>query len=405
MLKLPKNTSKMTSKAKFLLAVAMLFSAGNSVASTFINVFLMRSTHNSIDLVIWQNILNYLVLLIAFVSGTKLLAKLSITKIFRIGIAANALYYVIILLMRNNLLPFIVPLGIFSGLGQGLYWFSLNLLIGDIVQENSQAKFFSYQQMMSFIFGVAVPMLSGFLIVHLSGLTGYYILFGLSIFLFLAGIFLIRNISGFKTENKMNIWGVLKLHGNRYWEANSLLSFSMGFKGAVNSLVFILFAYLMFKNESTIGNFTSLQALLSVASALIFAQTFQKKHTRPVYFITCSLSLLGFLLLALFPNPVMMIFGFVIFGIIQSWGSAIANAMNYQLASRAKNGFSQREYIVASEFPIAAGRVLGLLLALVLTQILPSTLTAYRLLFVAIGLIWMLEFIIVDKKVAWLQNE
>lgn len=395
----------MTSKAKILLAVAMLFSAGNSVAATFINVFLMRSTNNSITLVIGQNILNYIVLLIAFVSGTRLLSYLSITKIFRLGIAANALYYVIILLMRNDLLPFIIPLGIFSGLGSGLYWFSLNLLIGDIVTEDIQAKFFSYQQMMSFIFGVIVPALSGFLIVHLKGLTGYYLLFGLSIFLFFTAILLIRYIQGFKTEKKMNVLGVLKLKKNLYWDSNALLSFSMGFKGAVNSLVFILFAYLIFKNESTIGNFTTLQAILSVVSSLIFAKTFKRQHTRPMYFITCTLSLLAFLLLALFANPLMMMVSFVIFGVIQSWGAAIANAMNYQLASRASDGFSQREYIVASEFPIAAGRVGGLLLALLLTQLLPNIALAYRLLFVAIGLMWMIEFIIIDRKIGWLKNE
>ncbi|AYG00841.1 MFS transporter [Lactococcus allomyrinae] len=395
----------MTSKAKFLLAVAMLFSAGNSVASTFINVFLMRSTHNSIDLVIWQSILNYLILLIAFVSGTRLLSKLSITKIFRLGIIAQALYYVIILIMRNNLLPFIVPLGIFSGLGQGLYWFSLNLLIGDIVTEDNQAKFFSYQQMMGFIFGIVVPALSGFLIVRMGGLSGYYVLFAISIFLFLFGIFLIKNISGFKTEKKMNILGVLKLRGNRYWDSNAILSFSMGFKGVLNSLIFVLFAYLIFKNESTMGNLGSFQAILSAISSLIFARLFQKSHTRMMYFITCSLSFLTFVFLALFANPIMMITGYVIFGIIQSWGSAIANAMNYRLSTRGGNGFSQREYIVASEFPIALGRVLGLLLALLLTQILPSALTAYRFLFIATGLMWMLEFIIIDYKVKWLKND
>ena len=395
----------MTTKAKFLLIVAMLFAAGNSVASTFINVFLMRSTDNSIHLVILQNMMMYFVLLIAFVSGTKLLSNLTITKIFRLGIAANALYYVIILLMRNDLRPFIIPLGIFLGLGQGLYWFSLNLLIGDIVKEDSQAKFFSYQQTMSFIFGIAIPALSGFLIVKLQGLTGYYILFGLSIFLFLSGIFLIKNISGFKTEKQMNIFGVLKLRGNEYWSSNAILSFSMGFKNALNSLIFILFAYLIFKNESTIGNFTSLQALLSVASSLIFAHYFQRKHTRNVYFLTCSLYLLTFVILAIFPSNLTMIAGFVIFGIIQSWGNTISNSMNYQLATRAESGFSQREYIVASEFPIAAGRILGLLLALILTQMIPNMMSAYRLIFLAIGIMWILEFLLIDQKVKWLKDE
>lgn len=395
----------MKSQAKFLLAVAMFASAASSVAATFINVFLMRSTHNSIDLVVWQNIMNYLILLIAFVSGTFILGKLSITRIFQLGIFASILYYLIILLMRNHLQPFIIPLGIFSGLGNGLYWFSLNLLIGNLVDSDSRPKFFSYQQMMGFAFGIIVPAFSGWLIVKMPGLTGYYLLFAASIVLSLAAIALIFRLHGFKTERKMNVFGILRLRGNHFWNANIMLNISMGFKGALNTLVFVLFAYLLFSSEKTIGDLTSLQAALSVVSALTFAKLFNRKYTRAMYFLTACLSFLAFMLLAIFASPAMMILAFVIFGIIQSWGSAIANSMNYQFSDFGGSGYTQGEYIVASEFPMAIGRIGGLILVLILTQLTSSIELVYRLVFAAIGLMWLLEFFVIDRGVGWRSTE
>ncbi|MDR0200110.1 MAG: MFS transporter [Streptococcaceae bacterium] len=395
----------MDAKSKILLTVAMLFSAANAIANTFLSVFLMRSTDNSINLIIWQNILNYLVLLLAFVGSTRLLKRFTIAQTFRAGIAATALYYILILIFHTHIAPFVVPLGLFSGLGSGLYWFSLNLLIGDIVKEPMQARFFSYQQTAGFIFGIVIPALSGFLIVQFTGLTGYYILFAASILVFAAAIFLIKNISGFKREPDLNVFGALRLRGNKFWAANKMLEFSIGYKNAVNSLVFILFAYLLFTHENIIGSFSSLQAAISVISSLIFARAFRQAHTRGVYLLTACASAGMFIILALFANPISLIIAFIVFGIIQSWGNAISNAVNYQLASRAGGGFSQREYIIASEFPIAAGRIGGLLLALLLVMLTHSDLTAYRLLFVSIALMWLIEYFYINHKVHWLADE
>ncbi len=397
--------TQVKTQAKILLSVAMLFSAGNSVAATFINVFLMRSTHNSIDLVIWQNILNYFVLLVAFVSGSFLLSKISISVIFRIGIATNVLYYLIILVLQSNLLSFVIPLGIFSGLGSGLYWFSLNLLIGNLVDSNNRPRFFSLQQMMAFAFGIVIPALSGWLIVKMSGLTGYYVLFGLAIVLLGVGILMVGKLENFKADQKMNVLKILKVKKNPFWNANIMLNISMGFKGVLNSLVFILFAYLLFNNESVIGNLTSLQATLSVISSFVFAKLFLTKYTRKLYFLISFFSFIAYLFLAIFASPIMLIIAFVIFGITQSWGSAIANSMNYQFSEFGARGFTRDEYIVASEFPMAFGRIGGLLIVFLLEQVLSSIELTYRIVFILIGSMWLVEFFMIDHGVGWKSEE
>jgi YQGE family putative transporter len=396
---------KLSRQSFFLLILAMLNNAGLIVATTFVNVFLMRSTNNSIGLIILQNMLNFSVLLVAFVGGTKLLAKMNITTILKIGIVSQALYYLAILVLRNHIATFIIPLGIFSGLGGGLYWFATNLLIGRYVKESEQGRFFSYQQTFGFVFGVVIPALSGFLIVQFDDLMGYYILFGIAIVLFISGYFLVGNISGFTAQTKMQVLGVLKLKGNDYWQASKLVNFSNGFKMAVQGMIFTLFAFSIFQNEDIMGRFTSMSALIGVFSSLWFARRSKMNNQKQYYFLTTLFMLVTFLLLAFFPNKISMVVAWVIFGAVQSWGNTILRGVTYQLSLRAKNGFEQNEYIVATEFPLALGRMVGLTFSLLLTRLLNSTMDAYRILFVFIGLCWLFEYLIMDKKVRWFKDE
>ena len=182
--------AKLTKESKFLLIVGILTTAGRIVASTFVTVFLLRATDGNVGLIIIQNIINFVTLLIAFVGGSKLLSKISITTLLKIGIASTAFYFVAILLLQDNVATFLIPLALFNGLGGGLFWFSINLLVAKVIKESEQGRYFGYQQTAGSIFGVVTPAISGFIITRFTDLTGYYILFGIAFVLFALGIFM-----------------------------------------------------------------------------------------------------------------------------------------------------------------------------------------------------------------------
>lgn len=397
--------NKLSKKAKFLLLVAMLNLAGMNVAATFVNVFLMRATENNLTLVIVQNMMNHLVTVLAFVLGASLLSKMSITWIMRLGLGSTIFYHLSILILREHISTVIVPLGILSGIGIGLFWFAMNILIGDVVGIEEQGKFFSYQQTVGFIFGVVIPAISGFIIVQFTELTGYYILFGISIALLLVALYLIKNLPSFMSDKKINILKVLKLRGNPYWEANKFLNFAGGLKNAVQAMILMLFAFILFQNEEVIGNFTSLSAMFGIVSTLWFAKKFHPSKQRLFYLVTSLASFATFVLLAIFPQQLTMIFAWIMIGITQNWGQSIASTVRFQLSQKAGDGFHQNEYIVTSEFPIALGRLVGLLVALGVTQVMNYEIDAYRILFVVIGATWMVEYFVINKQIGWLNGE
>ena len=74
------------------------------------------------------------------------------------------------------------------------------------------------------------------------------------------------------------------------------------------------------------------------------------------------------------------------------------------LAKIANNDYNQYEYIVASEFPIALGRIIGLSISLI-TCSLFSLNNAYRFLIIFNGTLWLIDHFIINKKVQWLEKE
>jgi Major Facilitator Superfamily. len=388
---------------KFLLLIGMLYLAGTNIAMTFVNVYLIRITDN-IGLIIMQNILNYIALLGAFICGTKLISKINLKTILRIGVFSTAIYYLSILLLQENTAMFLIPLGVFNGIGQGLYYFSFNLLVGQVVNEAEQGKFFSFQQTFSYLFGVIVPIISGYIITQFTELTGYYLLFSMSVLLFILGAIMIKEIPGFKLKQEINVSEVLKVKNNVYWDTNKYYNFSNGIREAIFNQIFIVFAFSILNNEQTIGKYSSLMAFIGVLSATFIASRFNRENQKQFHLVGACVLLLAFLFLGISKSSLSLLFAYICLGLIHCWNKTIFQSMKYQLSSRAKGGYLQYDYIVASEFPVALGRIIGLMFALILCSVM-ELITAYRLLIIFVGIISLIDYYIINKKVNWLQGK
>ena len=208
-----------TSDARFLLKIVILFSTGGTLASKFLNVFLIRAT-GSITLIVGQSILFATATLLAFLLGTKLLAKINVTTVLRVGIFLILLYYLMILIFQNWISFFLIPLGIVNGLGNGFYWCAVNILLGRLVSDENRGKFFGLQKVFGNLFGIFIPTISGFVIISFANFTGYYMLFSAAVLLLLCTVFLSFKMTGFTSENQLDALPILKVKGNKYWDAN-----------------------------------------------------------------------------------------------------------------------------------------------------------------------------------------
>lgn len=393
----------LTKDTKYLLALGMLFLAGSNIASIFLNVYLVRLT-NSIFIILFQNILNYISLLGAFIIGTKFISKLNLSFFLRIGIFSMIAYYLLILLLKEHAQLFLIPLGIFNGLGQGFYYFSFNLFIGQLVKESEQGRFFSYQQTFSYLFGIVMPSLSGYIISIYSKLTGYYILFFISSLLFIIGIYISFFIKGFTLNQNIRLLDILKLKGNKYWNANKYYNFSNGIRDSIFNQIFTVFAYTIIPNEQTIGNFNSIMACIGIFSSSLIASKFNRDNQKKYHLIASLIYFSIMFLLGIYQSPKILFITYALLGVIYCWNQTIFQSVKFQLSKIANNHYNQYEYIVASEFPIALGRIIGLSISLIICALLPLN-NAYSLLIIFNGTLWLVDHFVINKKVQWLKKE
>lgn len=394
---------KLSKETKVLLLVGMLYLAGTNIAMTFVNVYLVRVTNN-INVIITQNILNYSSLLLAFLIGTRLISRINIKSILRVGILSTSIYYLLILLLKEKTSTLLIPLGIFNGVGQGLYYFSFNLLIGNLVKEEEQGRFFSFQQSFSYIVGVITPSISGYIIAVYSKLTGYYILFLFAAILFLIGALISFKIEKLKIEKRIRIKKVLFLKNNTFWNTNKYYNFSNGIRDSVYNQIFTVLAYSIISKEQVLGNLNSIMALIGILSSAFIASKINRNNQEGYHFIAAILYFISFLMLGIFKTLIFLVFAYIILGLVYCWNNTIYQSLKFQLSTRAKDGITQYEYIVASEFPLALGRVLGLVIALFLCANL-SLSFAYSILIILSGTIWLIDHIVIKYTVNWLSIE
>jgi len=108
--------------------------------------------------------------------------------------------------------------------------------------------------------------------------------------------------------------------------------------------------------------------------------------------------------LGLFATELVLLIAFIGIGVVQNWGMNVSQGVKFQLSTLAEGEYTREEFLVATEFPIALGRILGQMLALGVAAVLPLV-TAYRVLIIICSLCWVFDHLIVKIKVNWFETE
>ena len=395
----------LSKNASILIAMGCLFMAGVMIASTFVNVYLLRLT-GTMGLMILQTIANYFMILSGFLIGTYYTQKGgNMLNLLRIGIGSIMLYYTLILILKEKASTYLVFLGLLNGIGQGFYYFTFNILVGQLLNDVERPQFFGYQSSFSYIFGVLAPSISGAIIVRFSQLTGYYVLFGATVVVLVLSIIFSKQLRKVGTDQKYTIFPVLLEKGNKFWNLNKYVNFTNGVTQAIYGQIFTVFAYLIISDESIIGNLSSTMSLIGVVSSLFIASKFttpdKQKKFHFLYCIGYMVALGGLGLLA---NKVSLYAAYIILGLVTCWYNVIYQNQKYQFSNRAVGKFTQSDYIITTEFPIAAGRISGLVIFFILNSLFEGVMI-YRILLVAITFIPFLDHYVVQKAANWLREE
>ena len=289
---------------------------------------------------------------------------------YRIGLALQAFYLSLVMLLKENIIHFAPLVGMIYGLGEGFYHFPNNIMYSNIVEDQERKKFEGYLNLGSNALAIIIPFLVGYFLTYFDYVSIAKVVFCLMIFAFFLSF-------GFHDEvyvpKKSNVKGFLKLIQNNTWlKKRYLATFLAGFTFSSGSLSLVVTIYTIFEFETSLnlGIITSVFAILTCLCSYYFASRMKENHFS-FYVIVCtifyasSIFLFGFIpskltiLFYNFTNAIFLHILSLIFSVVVNRG---ANQKDI------KDEF-QTEYFLLSDLVYSFSRVPSYLFVLFLTML------------------------------------
>ncbi|MCX7709875.1 MAG: MFS transporter [Clostridia bacterium] len=264
----------MSKEAKIILVVSILFTLALGLSNIFVNIFLWKKSRD-FTIVALYNLMHYIFVPITFILAGWLSKKKNGIWSLRLGIVFFILFFSLTLLIKDQMLRFIYPLGILFGIAAGFYWLAYHVL--SFYGPTAQNRFTCYG-----FNGISVgganalaPLIGGYIIQSAGNTKGYTIVFSCSLVLFfiliLVSLLLKTKSYGTKLDFS-HIWGSQHQDWTKLRKAITV----WGFRDVV---IGFLISTLVFKSTGSELSVGKLSLLAAALSSLAFLT--QQKLIKP----------------------------------------------------------------------------------------------------------------------------
>lgn len=301
-----KQDSKKIDKASIGLQIShMLFVIVSIFASTFLVSYIVSINANnplskSIVSIAIYFITQFAVFGISYFLMSYVVDRTSRVWIYRLGILLYGIFIVMVIFVGKELSKYVVLAGALYGLSEGVFHAAYNVLKGEMVPRRTMSHYSTLCLVLDKVVRIVFPILMGFMIDSSTFyVTAIYVL--VVVIIQLGVTFLIKSE---RPENSsFDFFTYLKSLKSKNEDMVRIkrvyhVSWLYGFKTIFSTLFSIITIY-TFKTNFKLGIFTSISAIVSILSLIIFKK-FTKEGSRAPFYLSLSillvLSIVGFTL-------------------------------------------------------------------------------------------------------------
>lgn len=351
-------------QAWWLLFISGLFALSVSLSNTFVNVYLWKVDRNYASIGRY-NLAVYLLQPFMFVAAAWLAKRKTSVLTFRIGILLHAAFYAVTLWGGTRLAGHPMLLGMLMGTAAGFYWCSFNELSLRFTSSESRDRFYGMNGVVASVAGMVAPPTAGTLISledKLGKLTGYHLIFGLSLALFVLGSFVSTRLSQSELGERFNFQIMLGGLRDKDWRRVLFGSTIYGLREGVFLFLIGLLIYISTGSEMELGEFFLLQSGLSFASFFIVSRVVHI-HNRSKILGVGAVLLAGCAFLFLMPLRTLTLLWYGgLVAICIPWFLVPVQGTIFDIIGRLDNetnDHARLEHIVMRETFSNTGRVIG----------------------------------------------
>ncbi|MGP4039361.1 MFS transporter [Gracilibacillus sp. D59] len=373
------NDKRLSSHAVNILINHAIFQFGGSLSIIFVNLYLWRLTNS-----LWVNGIYNLVAILSQAATTFLIGKMSKKKgrttIYRYGILMTAIFYLLIVIVQEEIVHYFYLFALLRGIAQGLYWVAYFTIVHEVSSDQNRHRYLGWNQIVMGSANLIAPALAGFIIGLFAGLSGYLIVFSIAFLMFLTatiGSFRIKKESIRHRNYYMKYLGQIIKRKKAFRHA--LVGwFIIGFPQGILMYIPPILIYSIFEEESVVGYLNAVFLAVSILASYIISRFANIEQTKKYLWIAA----IGFFVAGSFLTWEIAMWSVILFMITQNMFKPLqANAYAayyFQWMDRIPLGSEFRvESVVLRETIINIGRGLGIIIFMVFSNEIDTNTVAY----------------------------
>lgn len=301
---------------------------------------------------------------------------------FVLGVTLTAVFYALIAALGPRAGSLSLPLGLVSGVAQGVYWFSVNTLVYDLVTPRQRSHYYGTNLALSAVSGVLMPPVAGFLITALRHGLGYVVVFLVAAALYALAAWVASRLPPGHPVGGLRLRDTLTLSGTHpRWRTVEWATALRGSRDATGSFVTVALVYEITRSPSTLGLYTAAAAAAGVLAALLTRRLTPERSYVPAIWagaagLTGSALLLA--VMAGLPPAATTVITALLFayGVLSAvavpffqvpYSSVVLEVMDEDPRAEASRG----SYILSREFAVNGGRIATIAVVFLLLAHLP----------------------------------
>ncbi|MDQ0254404.1 YQGE family putative transporter [Evansella vedderi] len=345
-----------------LLVIGGLFALSIALSNTFVNVYLWKQSGEFMHLALY-NLSVVVMQPLTFILAGRWAKKIDRVVVLRLGVTFLSIFFFTVLFLGENAGKYLILLGGLLGIGYGFYWLSFNVLTFEITEPETRDFFNGFLGILTSFAGMIGPISAGFLITHMEKLTGYRLIFAISLGLFITAVILSFFLKRRSAKGQYHLKDVFKIRkDNPQWKRITRAHFFQGLREGSFVFVIVVWVYLSTESELALGTYGLVASAVSFVSYYIVGR-FIKPQYRKKSILTGGLILYGAIFIIIFDLNFTRL---IIYGITISIAYPLLLvpyiSLTYDVIGSAWKAAEMRvEYIVIRELFTNSGRITSIL--------------------------------------------
>lgn len=249
----------------------------------------------------------YLFIVIGFFAIRNAMKKNLKVPYFRIGISMQALYIAAIMLLKDDIINYIIPVGILKGLADGFYHFPKNILNSDKISNEARQKFSGMINIINKVMSIIIPIVLGVVLTFMSYTDLGKIFFLLFVVMFIVSFGIKDEYKGVKKFEVRKFINLVKK--NKDVRASMMVPFLSGltYSSGVMGTIVTLSKINNFKTNLNLGIVDSICAAVSLLICILFAMKIKRKSFRNLLLVSGIASFISLVFLGVYPSMVSLV--------------------------------------------------------------------------------------------------